>query len=80
MDPEDGAAIIAKAIEKDHEERAFRMWTVQLPYMSKDDFVPFKEYLDRLTGKNIDRRPTLEILAELEEVEKRLKGGAADGS
>lgn len=55
------------------------MWIVQLPYMSKDDFVGFDAYFDRVTGRNIDTRPALEILAEIEVAEKSLRGGAADG-
>ena len=41
-------------------------------------FTGFADYKDRVTGANIDRRPTAEILADLDEVERELqKGGDA---
>lgn len=50
--------------------------------MTKDSFLSFEEYRDKLTGATIDKRRASEILAELDEVEKQFQkeGGAADGS
>lgn len=50
--------------------------------MTKDSFISFDEYRDKLTGADIDNRPASEILAELDAVEKQFQkeGGAADGS
>lgn len=80
LDLKTGLALIVRAQEREREERYFQQWCAQLPFMDKDNFVSFSEYRDRLTGANIDLRPTAEILAELDAAEKELEeGGNADG-
>lgn len=64
------------------QERRSELWqayVAQLPWMSKDDYIPFEQYVARCTGANIDTRPVMEILEEVEEAEKMLEGGY-DGS
>ena len=39
------------------------------------EFTSFDDYQSRATGANLDLRPTEEILAELDEVEKNLQEG-----
>ncbi len=69
-------ALIAKAVEKDQEDRLFQQWTAQLPIMAISGKVEsFAEYKDRVTGANIDRRSTAEINRELDEVEQELQRG-----
>lgn len=63
--------IINKAREKEKENRYFLQWVVQLPNMSKENFVSFDEYVDRVTGRNIDNRPVYECMAEIEEIKKK---------
>lgn len=63
--------IINKAREKEKENRYFLQWVVQLPNMSKENFVSFDEYVDRVTGRNIDKRPVFECMAEIEEIKKK---------
>lgn len=63
--------IIEKAREKERESRLFLQWVVQLPQMSKDTYVSFDAYVDRVTGRNIDTRPVHECMAELEEIKKK---------
>ena len=70
-DIETAERIIAKAREKEKENRYFLQWVVQLPNMSKENFVSFDEYVDRVTGRNIDKRPVFECMAELEEIKKK---------
>lgn len=41
--------------------------------------MPFHEYLEQATGKNIDMRPTAEILRELDELERKIKEGGNHG-
>lgn len=78
LDADTGAPLILEALEKEREERIFQQWTAQLPIMAySGKYVSFADYKDRVTGANIDRRPTAEILAELEEVERELNGGDA---
>lgn len=62
------------AREKEKEERIFAQWTQQMPFMSRDNYISFEDYKDRLTGKNIDTRSTAEISAETDEIERRLLG------
>lgn len=66
--------LIAKAKEKEQEERYFQQWVVQLPHMG-DNYISFEDYVDELTDRNLDLRPVDEILKESQEIEKRLKGG-----
>lgn len=63
------------AKEKEKEERFFLQWVQQMPFMSKDNFVPFEDYKTRLSGKNVDRRSTQEILADIDEIERTLERG-----
>ena len=74
-DADTGCALILKALEQERDDRIFQQWVVQLPLMSTDNFIGFADYKDRVTGANIDRRATAEILAELDQVEKELQGG-----
>ncbi len=74
--------LINKALEKERDERLFQQWTAQLSAMAFSGVhVSFADYKDRVTGANIDRRSTAEILRDLEDVERELQeGGAADGT
>ena len=74
-DLQTGVPLILKAMEKEREERAFLQWVVQLPHMSKENFVSFADYKNKLTGANIDRRSVAEIEHDLAEVEARINGG-----
>lgn len=75
-DIETGIALIDKAMEKERDERIFQQWVAQLPLMAfTGTVVSFADYKDRLTGANIDLRPTEEIEAELDEIEKELQEG-----
>ncbi len=77
-----GLALIDKALEKDRDERLFQQWTAQLPIMAITGEVEgFADYKNRVTGANIDRRTTAEILRELDDVEMELReGGAPNGA
>jgi hypothetical protein len=69
-------------MEKDREERIFQQRVAQLPMMAfSGKSISFADYKDRVTGANIDRRPTAEILAELDDLERELQeGGGVNGS
>lgn len=62
--------IIEKAREKEKENRFFLQWIVQLPNMTQENYMSFEAYLDRATGRNIDKRPVYECLQEIEEIKK----------
>ena len=65
--------IIEKAREKERENKFFLQWVVQLPNMTKETFISFESYVDKVTGRNIDKRPVAECMAELEEIKKKFK-------
>ena len=71
LDIETAGIIIAKAREKEKENRYFLQWVVQLPNMTKDNYLSFDQYMDRVTGRNIDTRPVSECMAEIEEIKKK---------
>jgi len=77
-----GLALIVKAMEKERDERLFQQWTAQLSVMAySGQYVSFADYKARVTGANIDRRSTAEIMQELDELEKQLQeGGAENGA
>lgn len=78
LDLETGLQLIRKAKDQEREARIFQQWVAQLPIMSiGGDIISFDDYRDRVTGANIDFRPTEDILQELEDVESRFEGGAA---
>lgn len=73
---ENGLEIVTKAMEKERDERIFQQWVVQLPAMAMTDKVmSFEDYRDRVTGANIDRRSTRDILLEMDEVEREFEKG-----
>ena len=81
LDANTGAPLVLKALEKEREDRIFQQWTAQLPIMAyTGNYVSFADYKDRVTGANIDRRPTVELMAELDAIERELEGGGANGS
>jgi len=73
LDIQTAIRIIGKAREKEKENRFFLQWVVQLPNMTKENYVSFESYLDRVTGRNIDNRPISECMAEIEEIKKKFK-------
>lgn len=76
LDVETAIELIKTARSKDREERIFQQWVAQLPIMAfAGTSVSFQDYKDRVTGANIDRRPTAAILAELDEIEAKFQGG-----
>ena len=65
-------------MEQERDERIHQQWTAQLPIMAySGTYVSFADYRDRITGANLDRRPTREILAELDDIEREFKEGGS---
>ena len=80
-DGDTGLGLIIKAMEQERDDRIFQQWVAQLPWMSRENFVSFADYKDRVTGANIDRRSVAEIMKDLDAVEQELqRGGDANGS
>ena len=55
------------AIRVEEEEQCRAQWTAMLPFMSLGmlKFVPFKQYYDQCTDRNIDMRSNEEIINEI---------------
>lgn len=68
LDIGSASRIIDKAKEKEKENRYFLQWVVQLPNMTEKNYLSFDEYVDRVTGRNIDQRPVAECMKELEKI------------
>lgn len=65
-----------KAMEQNREDRIFLQWAIQLPSMgASDSYMSFADYKARVTGSNIDRRSTDDLLADIDAAERELQGG-----
>lgn len=67
-----GVDLILKAKEKERDQKLWEMWLTKYPYMTdKDSFISFPEFKERSLIQ-ISRRPTDEILEEVEKIRKEL--------
>lgn len=69
---------LKKAREKELEEKLYLQWCAMLPTFSK--FISFNEFMDKATGRNIDRRDADEIIAEINQDIQKMKESRRDGS
>lgn len=67
-------AFYRKAQEQERKENLYLAWCSLLPHMDKDHYMTFQQYYDHCTGRDIDRRPQGEILAEVDEIRRKLHG------
>lgn len=68
-----GVGLLFKAHEEQVRDRIRDEWVSLLPWMQSGHLklIQFDEYFDQRTGRNIDRRPAEEIIAELERLHGR---------
>lgn len=73
LDAAVGVPLIEKAREADEDDRIRAEWTALLPWMQSGHLklIQFQEYLDQRTGRNVDRRPADEVIADLEKLHGR---------
>lgn len=71
MPVENFISFLNLAIKKELEDQLYLQWCAMLPQMGK--YMTFSEFYDKLTGKNIDRRSTEDIIAEIEELHKGIR-------
>ena len=69
MDAVDFIEFVRLAKEKELEEKIRMQWVVQLPFMG-ENYISFKEYFDKVTGRNVDLRSAEEIIKDIEEAHK----------
>jgi len=79
LDLQDGMDLIRKAMERTRQEMLFQQWVVQLPLMAmaggKEAYISFEDYCKQMAGAGIDNRPTEELLAEIEALEREFTKG-----
>ena len=74
LDLETALRLTINAKEEERDERIFRQWVAQPPLTAMSgETISFEDYRDRVTGANIDFRPTAEIMAELDDVERQFE-------
>lgn len=69
---DDFVQLIAKAIEKQEESKAWDMWLTKYPNMTKDTYVPFKQFF-QTQKQPISKRPKEDILKEAERIREAIK-------
>ena len=64
----EGIRLLEEATEEDREARFRAEWVALLPWMQSGflKLMQWPDYLEHRLGRNIDYRPTEEIIAELE--------------
>lgn len=70
LDVQTFAEVLKLGKQQEEREYLHRQWVSMLPKMSSKElkYIPFEEYIDQCTGRNIDMRPAEEIIKELEEL------------
>lgn len=68
--------LYSRICEEGRRKEAREQWVAMLPWMAAKilKFKPFQEYFDQVSGANFDLRPDEEILAEVAEIRKEMKG------
>lgn len=64
---------VLNAKEMERREQVQKQWTAMLPLMSIQylKYMPFEEYYDKCSGRNIDMRSNEEIMADIEETHRQ---------
>jgi len=65
-----GVELLDSLHEKEYEEKMWYQWLSVYPHMTQETFVSFGDYLDRLKPKQVETRPTSELVKELEELKR----------
>ena len=70
-----GTDLILKCIDSINKERIYLEWLVQLPLQRfEKEYISFKEYYDKRTGKNISTKSDAEIIEIARETERYFNG------
>lgn len=69
MEIDEFIMFVNKANQLETDETLFKMWLQKFTLMSKDTYISFGEFYNLATGKNVDKRPTEELLVEIEDIE-----------
>ena len=74
MDYLDGKRMIEKARDRQTESKMFLLYANMYPNMTKKTFVKFEDFYKK-TKTKVSTKPVAQILAEVEEIRKRLVKG-----
>ncbi len=69
MDLAEFIEFVNLARKKEEEDRLHREWCAMYPRFKKH--ISFGEYVDMVTGRNIDTRPASVIMKEIEELHRK---------
>jgi len=69
MDLSEFLEFVVLAKTKERDERIYMQWCAMLPSLS--EYKTFDEFIDLITGANIDMRPTEVIIAEIESLHQK---------
>lgn len=65
--------LLTKAFEKSELDKAWDMWITMLPYMGKDNFIPFSKFTESHTKPAIDQSlDKEEIIKRAEKIKKQM--------
>lgn len=75
LDFDDGIKIINKSLDKQAEDRAFKLYAARYPWMGEEDFVPFHKFYNPEIQSQVEYKTEAEILAEVKQTLDSFKGG-----
>lgn len=75
MSASDFWRVYVKGKNKELEDRVYMQWCSIIPYIKDPNLLSFKNYFDRATGGDLDRRDVDTILADIDEAMRRLNDG-----
>lgn len=76
LDIEDFLELYIETLIKKQEDKLFQEWLVQVPYMDKDSYISFNDYLNNCKQNNQSSYNPIsdeELLKEMEEVMKQFE-------
>jgi len=66
--------LLRKAEEMDTQDDLWQIWLTKYPYMGKDNFVTFEDFLEQVT-RPVSQRSANEIISESKEIRRKLGKG-----
>lgn len=73
MEFKEGYKFIKKVYDKELEEKAWQMWLVQYPNMTKNNFLTFNEFKEKIIPPKIDKSINKEdLIKQAEEIERKI--------
>lgn len=74
----EGFELITKAYEKELESKLWDRWLIEYKYMSKDNFITFEDYVDKMLGRDKDTTSKEDLLKMASEIEKKISSKRGD--